>query len=521
MSFCLQSITIAASIVLCSGAAFAQGTTRVSIDSSGLLGSADSSNSDVSFDGRYVAFASDASNLVVGDTNGAQDVFVHDRVKGLTTRVSVDSAGLQADNLSGGPSISAGGRFVAFHSLADNLVALDTNSAYDVFLHDRKTGQTTRVSVSSAGDEGDDDSRDASLSADGRRVAFVSNTSNFDLRASGNFAAIYVHDKALGLTVLASLTSLHGGADGASSSPAISGDGKVVAFSSAAINLVPGDTNAAVDVFVRRLGNLPRTTRVSVNSNKKQGNGNAGVPSCSFDGSVIVFHSVASNLVVNDLNAQSDVFVRDLSAGTTEIVSVDSLGAHANGYSHSAEISADGTAVVYSSIATNLVLGDTNGVEDVFVFSRNTGVTERVSVSSAGVQGSWQSMNAAISDVGRLVSYTSRSRSAYEHIFFRDREAPSLTRTGICPGPITLKVFGGTVGDDVAIAHGRAGYFVKPSPPCQGIELGIEVPVFAVLTPTFTSGQASVSFNAPIGACGITFQAVDVASCKVSNPIVL
>jgi hypothetical protein len=208
-------------------------------------------------------------------------------------------------------------------------------------------------------------------------------------------------------------------------------------------------------------------------------------------------------------------------AGLTHLVSVDALGVQGNGSSHSAEISGDGFSVVYSSLASNLVPGDTNGIEDVFVYQPPSGDVHRVSVNSAGAEGSWAAVSPAISNDGRFVSFTSRSRSAHEHIFFHDRFAPSLTKLGSCPGPITLTVYGGTIGNDVAIAYGKAGYYVKPSPPCQGIELGIEVPVFAVLTPTFVSGKASVNFMAPIGACGITFQAVDVASCKVSNPIVL
>lgn len=500
--------------------AHAQGTTRVSVDSNGQLSNAGSASSAVTPEGRFVVFVSEADNLVASDTNGLQDVFVHDRLKGFTTRVSVDSAGLEANGVSGHSSISDDGRYIAFESVASNLVVGDTNATDDVFVHDRSTGMTTRVSISSAGLEANQYSRSPSISADGRRIAFLSRASNLDVRASVGFSDVFVHDTVLGLTEAASV-SPGSTPNGPSASPSISGNGKVVTFNSAASNLVLNDTNTSVDVFTRSLGRTARTERISVDSAGVEANAGSSAPSISFDGKLVAFHTMASNLVASDLNGLADVFVRDRLAQTTEIVSVDSLGVQADGHASMAKISADGLTVVFSSVATNLVAGDTNGVEDVFLHDRNSATTLRTSVSSAGVEGRRPSFGAAVSADGRYVSYTSRSRSAHEHIFFRDRFAPCLTKLGSCPGPITLTVYGGTIGDDIAIAYGQAGYYVKPSPPCQGIELGIEVPVFAVLTPTFNSGKASVNFMAPIGACGITFQAVDVASCKVSNPIVL
>ena len=181
----------------------AQATTRVSVDSAGVEGNNGSWVPSISGDGRFVAFESYASNLVPGDTNLTVDVFVHDRQTGQTTRVSVDSAGVEGNGWSWPSSISGDGRFVAFESGASNLVPGDTNLTGDVFVHDRQTGQTTRVSVDSAGVEGN------------------------------------------------SVSQTH----------SISGDGRFVAFESAAYNLVPGDTNGRYDVFVHdRLGiSLTRT----------------------------------------------------------------------------------------------------------------------------------------------------------------------------------------------------------------------------------------------------------------------
>src|SRR5206468_8005529 len=131
-----------------------------------------------SADGRLVAFHSDATNLVAGDTNGATDVFVHDRQTGTTERVSVPSGGTEGNGFSAGPALSADGRFVAFHNTATNLVAGDTNGKTDVFVHDRQTGTTERVSVASDGTQGNGPSSGAALSADGGLVAFHGTATN-------------------------------------------------------------------------------------------------------------------------------------------------------------------------------------------------------------------------------------------------------------------------------------------------------------------------------------------------------
>src|SRR5262245_42753596 len=152
---------------LASSASTGDITTRVSVDSSGAQCSGYSWSPSVSLDGRFVAFSSDASDLVPGDTNGCVDVFVHDRLTGETARMSVDSSGIEGNDKSDLPSIAANGRFVAFESLATNLVPGDTNAARDVFVHDRETGQTTRVSVTSGGIQGNAGSYTPSISADG------------------------------------------------------------------------------------------------------------------------------------------------------------------------------------------------------------------------------------------------------------------------------------------------------------------------------------------------------------------
>src|SRR5262249_33256553 len=184
------------------------------------------------------------------DTNKKQDVFVHDRQTGETTRVSISTGGVEADRDSGAPSISADGRFGAFESRATTLVADDTNKKQDVFVHDRQTGETTRVSISSAGVEGDGDSGAPSISADGRFVAFESRATNLVVGDTNKKQHVYVHDRQTGETTRMSISTEGLEADRNSGAPSISADGRLVVFESKATNLVAGDANKKQDVFV-------------------------------------------------------------------------------------------------------------------------------------------------------------------------------------------------------------------------------------------------------------------------------
>jgi len=191
----LCSFSLVAALILMLGDEVnARHTTRVSVDSSGIQGNDHSTNPALSSDGRYVAFRSDATNLVAGDTNGYYDVFVHDRQTGITTRVSVGSSGIQGNDSSFPPAISADGRYVAFRSDATNLVAGDTNGDYDVFVHDRQTGITTRVSVDSSGTESNSYSDDPALSSDGRYVAFKSWATNLVAGDTNERSDIFIRD---------------------------------------------------------------------------------------------------------------------------------------------------------------------------------------------------------------------------------------------------------------------------------------------------------------------------------------
>src|SRR6266540_2170763 len=366
-----------------------QPMTRVSVASDGNEGNDRSyDRSALSKDGRFVAFRSAATNLVPDDTNNTWDVFLHDQQTGQTTRVSVDSFGNQGNGGSFRPALSADGAVVAFDSDATNLVMGDTNGASDVFMYE--AGQTTLVSVGLGGAPGNSHSTDPSISANGRLVAFYSVATNLVNGDTNNAGDIFVYDKQ-GQTRRVSVSS--GGAAGNSDSydPSISPNGRFVAFYSVATNLVNGDTNtcgpfttpgSCSDVFVRDL-QMGQTTRVSVASDGAQANGGSYIPSMSEDGDFVAFESGATNLVSDDTNNVGDIFVHDRQTGQTERVSVDSHDAQANGGSFNVSLSADGRAVAFYSNATNLVSGDTNGTDDFFVADRGIAQSFAISVTLA------------------------------------------------------------------------------------------------------------------------------------------
>ncbi len=322
----------------------------------------------VTADGRFVVFQSCAPNLVFGDTNDACDIFVRDRLFGTTEIVSISTTGESANAGAGaGPSISDDGRYVAYHSLASNLVAGDTNGEYDVFLRDRLAGTTVRVSEATGGGDPDGVSQEAFVSADGRFVSFDSVASNLVAGDTNSASDVFLHELATGLTRRVSVSSTGAEANGTSGASSLSADGRLIAFSSTASNLVPGDTGFD-DVFVRDNA-LGTTERISVSSAGAQANAGSG-PSLtnglSADGRYAVFQSAASNLVAGDANATTDVFVRDRVAGVTTRVNVPSSGVEANGQSFNTAIGGDGGVTAFASDASNLVAGDTNDTTDVF-----------------------------------------------------------------------------------------------------------------------------------------------------------
>lgn len=431
-------------------------TTRVSVSTAGRESKEGySSNSSISADGRYVAFMATANTLVEGDTNSCLpyssgnpsclDVFVHDRLTGVTERVSVSSAGKQADDSSGWPAISGNGRHVAFFSLASNLVPGDTNGQWDVFVHDRVTRVTSRVSVSSSGQEGSGPLSDAhlaeasaSVSFDGRLIAFASDFDNLvdadhnactapgtadtldighhepathpPVSAIYTCKDIFVHDTTTHTTTRVSVSSSGREGNGDSAGVFMSVEGRYVVFASDAPDLVDDDTNGYRDVFVHdRVTKV--TELVSVSSSGRPGDSNSGGfgvrghNTISSDGRYVAFVSQASNLAPEDRDPEPDLFVYDRLTRKTRLIS--GAGPEESG-GHSS-ISADGRFVATAEAVPVLRGGEPRLLTQIYVYDLWTDTTTLVSVSSSGEEGDSHNGEPEISANGRYVAFEANS----------------------------------------------------------------------------------------------------------------
>ncbi|MBK7973972.1 MAG: PD40 domain-containing protein [Deltaproteobacteria bacterium] len=304
-----------------------------------------------------------ASNLVPKDKNDVSDVFVYDWDTRKTERVSLGPKDAEANDSSTAPSISSDGRYVAFQSVATNLVP-GAPRLWQIFVRDRTDGDTERVSVNDEGKPANNDCESPSISGDGRWVAFVCNAWNLATGVRGTAKQVYLHDRKSHRTTLVSKGAGAQAGNWMSWQPKAAGDG-VVAFETYATNLVPSDKNDTSDVVVAPPGNAPLEA-VSVDGDGALGNGPSLAPSLSAHGRYVVFSSSATNLV-SDSNQKVDVFLRDRKTGDTECVSEAPDGSAANGDSWFPVISADGLVRAYESDANDLVPGDTNQMTDIFV----------------------------------------------------------------------------------------------------------------------------------------------------------
>ncbi len=381
-------------------------TERVSVDSAGTEGNNSSYNTAISDNGRFVAFLSTATNLVPGDTSGTGDIFVHDRQTGETTRVSAPANGDEPDGWAGSPDITPDGRFVTFTSGSTNLVSGDTNNSDDIFVHDRQTGEITRVSINTSDVQGNSNCNAGAVSEDGRFVAFSSESTNLVSGDNNGSPDIFLRDRLNGVTTRVSVATSGAEANDYCGRPAISADGYFIAFYSTASNLVDGDTNNRADIFIReRL--TGETTRVSISTGGVEANGDNDEPQLSEDGRYVIFHSEANNFVSGDTNGYRDVFLRDRQEGTTEMVSVNDAGEQGDYQSHYGDITPDGRYVAFDSQARNLVSGDINFRNDVFIRDLHTGEIVRASVSTLGEEGDGDSYRPALSGDGRFVVFNS------------------------------------------------------------------------------------------------------------------
>lgn len=392
-------------------------TSRASIDSAQVEANGVSATASLSADGRYVAFSSTATNLSGQAVTGAGDVFVRDLQSRTTELVSLNPSGAGGNAASSNPSISADGRYVVYQSLATDLVGgVDGNTAADIFLRDRTAGTTERITTISGNTVPNGGSTNPSLSADGSFIVFQSVASNLDGVTDSNSASdIFIWIRASGTIERVSLDSTGGVTDGGSFLASVSSNGRYVAFESAATDVVSNDLNGFKDVFIRDR-TLGKNERISVANPIGDANEESGAPSITADGGKVAFESKATNLSTagdSDVNGDFDVYVRDRGAISTRLVSRSTNGAQGFGPSRKPSISGGGTRIGYQSDAPNLVSGDTNAVGDVFVFDLSTLVTQRASVRTFGVQASdpQPSFGISLSSDGRFCAFVSNAET--------------------------------------------------------------------------------------------------------------
>lgn len=376
-------------------------------------GTTDAAYPSISANGRFVAYSAFSTNdpNFEEDENGVHNTaYVWDRETNTTVRASKAADGGYPNDHAYRPTVSGDGRFVSYYSIASNIVAGDTNNAGDVFMWDRQTDSTVKVSNSVGGGDsnGPDviDSSKPKISTDGRYITYYSSASNLVADDSNDDDDVFVWERQTGTTIKVSNAADGGDTDGFSVDPSISGDGRYIAFSSDASNIVAGDTGMR-DEYV-----WDRQTGVTTLVSHAADGGSTGSFSfhsrISDDGRYVTYSSVASNIVAGDTNNDYDIFVWDRQADTTLKVTEFAYGEH-EGKSYDPEISADGRYITYSSGAASIVAGDTNNSGDVFMWDRQSGTTAKVSQATDGGGVDRHASGASISADGRYVIYESEA----------------------------------------------------------------------------------------------------------------
>jgi hypothetical protein len=360
----------------------------------------------VSADGRYVVFQSDATNLAPGDFNSRQDIFRHDLVNGVTELVSQEPGGNSGNGIAVQPDVSGDGRFVVWSTNASNLVAGDTNGTWDVFLRDMVTGTTTLISRDHLGNLASARSDGPRITPDARYVVFESDA-DLVLTDTNGQKDVYRLDRSTGQLALVSVTATGLQGNGWSYHGAISSSGQRIVFTSGATTFVAGDTNNQVDMFLKDMQS-GALTRVNVSTTGAQANNESTWPSISGDGSYIVYSSAASNLVPGDSSGNWDLFGYEVATGVTTRLNVQPNGLQANSYVRSpTALSENGNFVVFASLSTNLVVGDTNGKQDIFMRDRAASVTTRVSLDLGGGEVDGDCFVPHMTADGNVLTYTS------------------------------------------------------------------------------------------------------------------
>lgn len=369
--------------------AYAQQAPAVSVASTALwsrnaaakIGNGDSKNPAISADGSKIVFESIATNLVPGDTNLRSDIFVKTLATGAIQRVSVSKTNVQANDESGQPVFSPDGTRVAFRSFASNLIAGGTSS-WQIYEKNLLTGVVKRISTTAGGAPANSFCYNPVYSHDGTMVAFESDATNLVAADGGLHRDVFVKNLVTGAVTRVSSNATGRVGNGDSSNPVFSPDGTKVAFDSFASNLVKGDSNGYRDVFVKTLAS-GAIQRVSLNANGKQGPGDSGNPDFSPDGHSVAFWSNWP-MAAKDGNGASDIYVKNLVSQAVTRLSNTPSGAAGNTESFNPSFSPDGHSVGFISLASNLVKGDANNFEDIFVTELSTSKVTRVSVNTAG-----------------------------------------------------------------------------------------------------------------------------------------
>ncbi|MBK5093504.1 MAG: PD40 domain-containing protein [Actinobacteria bacterium] len=320
----------------------------------------------ISADGRYVAFQSAATDIVGASTALRAHIYRKDLLTGAIERCSLGLASAEADNLSSVASMTPDGRYVAFESLATNLVPGDTNGFYDIFRFDVSTTTTERCSTNATGGQATvGDSMLPSINASGRYVAFRSGSTDIMAGITPGRTHVYRKDVTTNAIQLCSNSAAGTEADANSNLPSISGEGRFVAFQSSATNLVTGDTNGFIDIFRKDLLTND-IVRCSLSAAGAQTDNSSGVPSISADGRFVAFHSIATNLVTADTNGFRDIFRKDLLTGDVVLCSTSAAAVQSNNDSNLPSLSPDGKYVTFESLANNLTAGATGGFTNVY-----------------------------------------------------------------------------------------------------------------------------------------------------------
>lgn len=503
-------------------------TQRVSLDSGGKEAVGASLNPNLSGDGRHLGFQSTAplDSLASGFT----DVYVRDRLNGTTTLISFGVGGVAANSFSSDAHLSADGRFVVFASSASNLVMNDTNGFDDIFLADRDPDQNgifdegnvslTRVSLGAGAAEPNAPCSSPTISGDGRWVCFASLATNLVAGDSNGYSDVFAWDRATGDLSLISLDDLHQQGDGPSSLSAISTDGRYVAFESLATNLVAFDGNGVRDIFLRdrdpdQNGIYDEagatTISVSVSTLGSQANAASSAPAISGNGDSVAFQSTASNLASGTASGASQVYVRLLATSSTELVSRGFLGAPGNASSTFPSIASNGQTVAFESRATNLIPGDTNGWDDVFRVDLVGTTLVRASVSVPGTESSLYSQRPALNADGSEIAFQSPADDLVAHdnngsfdVFVRSAGnwSPQVLLDPLVRGSnVTARVCNATPGESVVLTYSTTGTGAGPCPPqLGGLCMDILNPsIYATVTAT-TLGDAEFPITVPAGA---------------------